>query len=78
MPSARLESFHHLLLDLMVLRGVLEPTIVKLHNRKVPIKLGMLYRKMTEVWHVQTAVYNYAVEEPALSGKWGTGLTEFC
>ena len=56
MPSARLESFHHLLLDLMVLRGVLEPTIVKLHNRKVPIKLGMLYRKMMEVWHVQTAV----------------------
>lgn len=80
-PTARLEIFHHMWLECMSMKGVPETTIVKVHNRKVPVKLGMLYRKMTEVWHVyivQAAVYNYTVEEPALSGKWVTGHTEFC
>ena len=58
-PTSRTEIFRHLPLEHIGVEGVPETTIVKLHNRKVPVDLGMLYREVTEVRHVQVAVYNY-------------------
>ena len=58
-PAGRTEIFRHLPLDHLGVEGVPETTVVKLHNRRVPVELSMLGGDITEVRHVQEAVYNY-------------------
>jgi len=61
-PTARSEIFRHLPLQHLGIEGVGESTIVKLHNRKVPVELQM-FRKdpITEVRHVDDAMWNYVL-----------------
>ena len=58
-PTSRVEIFRHLPLEHLGVEGVPETTIVKLHNRKVPVELAMMLKDITEIRHVQIAVYNY-------------------
>ena len=58
-PTSRSEIYRHVPLEHIGVEGVPETTIVKLHNRKVPVELSMLYREVSEVRHVQVAVYNF-------------------
>ena len=58
-PAGRTEIFRHLPLEHLGVEGVAETTVVKLHNRRVPVELSMLREDITEVRHVQEAVYNY-------------------
>ena len=61
-PTGRSEVYRHLPLQHLGVEGVAESTIVKLHNRKVPVELAMLRKEpATEVRHVEQAVWNYVL-----------------
>ena len=61
-PTGRSEVYRHLPLQHLGVDGVAESTIVKLHNRKVPVELAMLRKEpVAEVRHVEQAVWNYVL-----------------
>ena len=60
-PTGQQEIYRHLPLQHLGVEGVPEATIVKLHDRRVPIELAMLSKDATEVRHVEKAVYSYVV-----------------
>ena len=61
-PTSKTEIFRHLPLQHLGVTGVAETTVVKLHNRKVPIELKMLRKDpITEVKHVEDAMWNYVL-----------------
>jgi hypothetical protein len=58
-PVNRQEIYRHLPLKHLGVDGVPEAAIVKVHNRMVPVELASFYKDMTEIVHVQMAVFNY-------------------
>lgn len=58
-PTVVSEVYRHLPLQHLGVEGVPEQTIVKLHNRKVPVELDMMAREVKDVRQVQIAVCNY-------------------
>lgn len=58
-PACKTEIFRHIPLQHLGVKSVPELTIVKMHNRRAPIELGMLRKEVSEVRHVQEAVFNY-------------------
>jgi len=88
-PTAKSEIYRHIPLQHLGVKNVPETTIVKLHNRKVPIELSMLNRELTETRHVQQAVYNHvailrslhpidhsalAVQKVLIDADWGKNM----
>jgi len=58
-PTCKIDVYRHIPLQHLGVKNVPEATIVKMHNRKAPVELAMLRKEVTEVRHVQEAVYNY-------------------
>jgi uncharacterized membrane protein YgcG len=59
-PVAWPEVYRHLPLQHVGAEGVPEMTIVKMHNRRVPVELHMLRKEaVTEVKHVEEALMNF-------------------
>ena len=58
-PTNRSVVYRHMPLEHLGVEWVPESTIVRLHNRKVPVELAMFNREVTEVRHVQEGVHNY-------------------
>jgi hypothetical protein len=63
LPTKRDQIFQHIPLQHYGLDGqISELTVVRMHDRKVPVELEMLTReKITEVKHCMEAIVNYAV-----------------
>jgi len=58
-PIGRPEVYRHLRLQHLGVENVPEATIVKLHDRKVPVELGMMAREVADMRQVQLAVCSY-------------------
>jgi hypothetical protein len=67
-PTKRDQLFRHIPLGHYGIEGqVSEVTLVRLHDKKVPVELEMFTReKVTEIRHCQEAVMNYCMVEQAL------------
>jgi hypothetical protein len=53
------EIYRHLPLQHLGVEGVQEATIVKMHNRRVPVELEGFWKDCRDTKHVQMAVFNY-------------------
>ena len=58
-PTCMNDVFRHIPLQHLGVKNVPESTIVKMHNRKAPVELSMMRKEVTEIRHVQEAVFNY-------------------
>ena len=58
-PTGRPEVYRHLRLQHLGVENVPEATIVKLHDRKVPVELSMMAREVNTMRQVQLAVCSY-------------------
>ena len=61
-PTTRSNIFRHIPLLHLGVTGVAESTVVKLHNRKVPVELQMFRRDViADIKHVEEALWNYVM-----------------
>jgi hypothetical protein len=59
-PVAWQDVYRHLPLQHVGAEGIPESTVVKMHNRKVPVELGLMRKEaITEVKHVEEAIQNF-------------------
>ena len=65
-PTGRQEIYRHLTLQHVGVDNVPEATVVKLHDRKVPVDLDMMGKEVKDMRQVQLAVCNYVAVMRAL------------
>jgi hypothetical protein len=58
-PVETSEIYRHLPLQHLGVEGVVESTIVKMHNRRVPVELDGLWKDCKDLKQVQLAIFNY-------------------
>jgi hypothetical protein len=58
-PVATRDIYRHVPLEHVGVEGLAESTIVKMHNRRVPVELDSMLRDVKDCKQVQLAVYNY-------------------
>lgn len=73
-PVATKDIYRHVPLQHIGVEGLAENTVVKMHNRKVPVELDSMLREVKDCKQVQVAVYNYVASLRSLHPMDFSGL----